>query len=144
MILLAIFLISILATGACLTTLVAYALKAKSIIPLDSQLRRKKSLYLRLHVYWVKWFCVMTAMSVFFVELIVIDNHGRWGPDWLTYAHLVLITIGTILLFLTLYFNGRKSKQVHTKIVYVFLFFFTLMLISGLWLFLKHPLLFGT
>lgn len=138
------FFLSILTTGICLVLLVIFALRAKQIVPLDNAHRRDRSQYQKLHISWVKRFCFMTTVSVILIIFAVKENGGRWGPEWLSGTHMGLVKIGTGLLFLTLIFNGKKNRKIHTKIVYVFLFFFILMLISGLWLLFKHPLLFGT
>lgn len=141
MILLSLFLISVLFTGFCLGKAVICPLQAKRITIVSRDTFRLKHQLLNSHVRWIQYFLCAALLSVVLVEVIIQTSGGRWGPRWLLYTHLSLVACMVTLLVSTLFFNGRSYPEIHKKIVYYYITFFLLTLVTGLWLLSYHPFL---
>ncbi len=138
------FFVAILVTTVCLIKAVTFAYQAKKIDESVSIAnRRLKNNLQSMHINWIMGFHLIGATSVALILLIVVIHGGNWGPLPVLYTHRLLVIASVILLGSALFFNGKKSKKTHRKIVYYFLFVFMLTLTTGLWLLAKHPLLWG-
>jgi hypothetical protein len=92
------------------------------------------------HVFWIKLFYVTTFAAVISIIFVVRENNGSWGSLPLQHIHRTTVVILTVLLpCIFFYWNGNKNIAVHRKIVYIFLFFLIVALITGSMLFSQHP-----